>query len=222
MILPLAMFMQLATTCAPQVAPRTLAAIAQVESQRDPLAIGDNTAHRAYHPADKAQAIALAQRLMAAGHDLDLGIMQINDRNLNWLGLTLDRAFDPCRSLSAGASVLTALSAYHTGSPTRGFHDGYVQRVVAAGQALPPISVARVAPVAPAPPPSPDQPAGQPPGQPAGQARGLKADRWLKADRGLKVHRGRLWRAFTSSAAQDPYSWAAFSSSSQGRSSHAF
>jgi type IV secretion system protein VirB1 len=211
-MMPFVVFTQLATACAPQVAPQMLAAIAQVESQRDPLAIGDNTAHRAYHPADKAQAIALAQRLMAAGHDLDLGIMQINDRNLNWLGLSLDRAFDPCRSLRAGATVLTAFSRYNTGSPTRGFRNGYVQRVVAAGGALPPVSVARAAPVAPAPPPSPDQPAGQPSVQ----------ARWLKADRGLKVHRGRLWRAFTSSPAQDPYSWAAFSSSSLRRSSHAF
>jgi type IV secretion system protein VirB1 len=205
-MMPFAIFTQLATACAPQVAPQMLAAIAQVESQRDPLAIGDNTAHRAYHPADKAQAIALAQRLMAAGHDLDLGMMQINDRNLNWLGLSLDRAFDPCRSLRAGATVLTALSRYNTGSPTRGFRNGYVASVITAGRALPPVSVHRAAPIAPVPPPSPDQPAGQPPGQ----------------ARGLKVHRGRLWRAYTSSAAQEPYFWAAFSSSSQGRSSDAF
>ena len=46
MILPLAVVTTLAATCAPQVAPATFAAIAKTESGRDPLAIGDNTAHR--------------------------------------------------------------------------------------------------------------------------------------------------------------------------------
>jgi type IV secretion system protein VirB1 len=216
MILPLAVVTHLSTACAPEVAPEMLAGIARVESRLDPFAIHDNTTGRSYWPRDKAEAIRIAVPLLAAGHSIDAGLMGINAGNWRWLGLDAETVFDPCRNIRAGATVLTALSRYNTGSPTRGFHDGYVQHVVAAGHALPPVSVHRAAPIAPVPPPSPDQPAVQPPGQPAGQARGLKADRWLKADRGLKVHRGRLWRAYTSS--QEPDSWSAFSSSEGKRS----
>jgi type IV secretion system protein VirB1 len=133
-ILPMAVVTTLAVTCAPQVAPAMLAAIAQTESGLDPLAIGDNTAHRSYHPSAKAEALSLAAQLAAAGHDLDLGLMQINHRNFGWLGLVADDAFEPCRSLAAGAAVLTALSRYNTGSPRAGFDNGYVARVVAAAR----------------------------------------------------------------------------------------
>jgi type IV secretion system protein VirB1 len=133
MILPLALLVHLSAVCAPQVASATLAAIARVESGLDPLAISDNTTHRLLRPVNKSSAIALAQRLIAAGDSVDLGLMQINRANLGWLGLTLDEAFDPCDSLRAGAAVLTAISRYITGSPTQGFRNGYVARVIAAG-----------------------------------------------------------------------------------------
>jgi type IV secretion system protein VirB1 len=133
-ILPLAVFIRLAVACAPEVAPDTLAAVAQTESQRDALAIGDNSAHRSYRPATKADAIDVAQRLLAEGHDIDVGLMQINQKNFGWVGLTVADAFEPCRSLAAGAAVLTALSRYNTGSPSAGFANGYVARVAAAGR----------------------------------------------------------------------------------------
>ena len=60
--------------------------------------------------------------------------MQINRGNFAWLGLTVDAAFDPCRSIAAGAAVLTQISRYNTGSPTAGFRNGYVARVLAADQ----------------------------------------------------------------------------------------
>ena len=192
MILPLAVVTHLSTACAPEVAPAMLADIARVESRLDPFAIHDNATGRSYWPRDKAEAIRIAVPLLAAGHSIDAGLMGINAGNWRWLGLDAETVFDPCRNIRAGATVLTALSRYNTGSPTRGFRNGYVASVVAAGRALPPIFVTRAAPVAPAPPPSPDR---------------------------VRV---RLWRAYTRSAAQDPYSWAAFSSSSQGRSSDAF
>ena len=131
MIIPLAVFAQLAVTCAPGVAPDTLAAIARTESSFDPLVIGDNTTRQSHRPQDQAEAIRTATTLLAAGHSLDLGIMQINNSNLNWVGLTVETAFDPCENIRAGATVLTAFSRYNTGSPTRGFRNGYVQRVVA-------------------------------------------------------------------------------------------
>jgi type IV secretion system protein VirB1 len=81
-ILPLAVVTTLALTCAPQVAPATLAAIAQTESGLDPLAVGDNTAHRSYHPAAKSEAVALAAQLAAEGHDLDFGLMARGNETL--------------------------------------------------------------------------------------------------------------------------------------------
>ena len=127
MILPLAVIVQLATACAPQVAPETLAAIAQTESTRDPLAIRDNTTHLSHRPRDKDEAVAIARNLISEGHNLDLGLMQINRGNFAWLGLTLEAAFDPCRSIAAGAAVLTQISRYNTGSPAAGFLDASVR-----------------------------------------------------------------------------------------------
>ncbi|MBV8891949.1 MAG: lytic transglycosylase domain-containing protein [Acidobacteria bacterium] len=100
----------LAATCAPQIAPAMLAAIAQTESQLDPLAISDNTAHRSYRPKNKTEAIALARQLIDAGHSVDSGLMQINNANMKWLDLSIPDAFEPCASLAAGAKVLTSLS----------------------------------------------------------------------------------------------------------------
>jgi type IV secretion system protein VirB1 len=131
MILPLAVFAQLSTTCAPQVALETLAAIARTESGLDPFAIHDNSTNRSYRPHDQAEAIRIAAPLLAAGNSIDAGLMGINVGNWRWLGLTTETVFDPCQNIRAGATVLTALSRYNTGSPTRGFRNGYVQRVVA-------------------------------------------------------------------------------------------
>jgi len=133
-ILPLAVVTTLALACAPQVAPATLAAIARTESGLDPLAIGDNTAHRSYHPAATREAIALAARLAAEGHDLDLGLMQINQRNFRWLGLAVGDAFEPCESLAAGAAVLTALSRYNTGKSSSPVGMAYAIRVISQGK----------------------------------------------------------------------------------------
>lgn len=134
MILPLAVVTTLAVTCAPQVAPVTLAAIAQTESGLDPLAVGDNTVHRSYHPAAKAEAVALAAQLAAEGHDLDLGLMQINQGNFGWLGLDAGDAFEPCDSLAAGAAVLTALSRYNTGKSSSPVGMAYARRVLSQGK----------------------------------------------------------------------------------------
>jgi type IV secretion system protein VirB1 len=152
-ILPLAVIVQLASACAPQVAPDTIVAITHAESARDPLAIQDNTTHLSYRPRDNAEAVAIARNLISEGHDLDLGFMQINRGNFAWLGLTVDAAFDPCRSIAAGAAVLTQISRYNTGSPTAGFRNGYVARVLAADQQVKGKAEKQPQPAAPDPPP---------------------------------------------------------------------
>lgn len=123
-------FSELAARCAPAVAPETLAAVARVESGFAPLSIHDNTSKRSYRPQDKAEAISIARRLLNDGHSLDVGLMQVNNHNFAWTGLTLEDAFEACRSIRAGAAILTSFSQYNTGSPRDGFANGYVARVV--------------------------------------------------------------------------------------------
>ncbi|WP_068874006.1 MULTISPECIES: lytic transglycosylase domain-containing protein [unclassified Phenylobacterium] len=153
----------LAAQCAPGVAPATLLAVARTESGLDPLAIGVNGARTGRpQPSTAAEAAAAARTLVASGRDIDLGIAQINVRNLARLGLSIESAFDPCRNLAAAAEVLregyargrarhgpgqaalrVALSVYNTGHAERGFANGYVARVVAkAGGHVPPTPTA--------------------------------------------------------------------------------
>lgn len=158
MILELAAVLGLAAACAPGVAPETLAAVARAESGFDILAINVNgPGGGRVRPTGAADAVARARALIAAGRSVDLGLMQVNSRNLGWLGLTVEDAFDPCRSVAAGARVLTAFSGYNTGSPSRGFANGYVARVLAAGAAN------AGAPARPAPAPTAGTPAPPPP-----------------------------------------------------------
>ena len=155
-MLDLAFVLALAQTCAPAVAPQTLAAVAYVESRFDPFAIGVNRGgSKPPRQASAQQAVATAHQLLRDGANLDLGLAQINSDNLQWLGLTVEDAFDPCRSLAASAEVLragyrptgdspdarqaalrVALSRYTTGHPQRGFRNGYVRRVEAAAARL--------------------------------------------------------------------------------------
>lgn len=153
-MLDLNAILSLSLACAPGVAPETLAAVAWAESRFDPLAIGVNAGPRPPRRArDAADAARLARGLLARGADLDLGVAQINSANLDWLDLTVEDAFDPCRNLDAAGRVLRAgyrprpgdrpqdalrraLSRYNTGHPTRGFANGYVARVETAAARL--------------------------------------------------------------------------------------
>ena len=138
----------LASQCAPNVAPQTVLAIVQTESRGRPFAVNVNGATQPAAPTSVASATAIAQRYIAAGYSVDLGLGQINSRNMRWLGLTWDTVFDPCTNIAALGAVLTsnynsaksgrdpqtalrvALSMYNTGSQTRGFRNGYVAKVV--------------------------------------------------------------------------------------------
>ena len=119
---PVAMLEQ----CAPQIAPVTMSAIVQQESGGNPLALHDNTSGKSYRPATIAEAARLARELIAQGHSVDIGLAQINSRNLPRLGLGVDQVLDPCQNLRAAQTVLMdgwkrsgslrgALSAYNTG-----------------------------------------------------------------------------------------------------------
>ncbi len=212
MILELATFAALAVVCAPSVAPETLAAVARTESGFNAYAVNLNGAGGGTQPVGtREEAIALATELVVVrGRSADLGLMQVNSANLGRLGLSIADAFDPCRSLEAGARVLTegyatatrgeadpqralrvALSRYNTGHPERGFVNGYVGRVEASAERVVPAlrlrGEASVNPTPLTPPPrsaSPVIPA--PPGPPAwdvfGQAQQTRQHVYLSAD----------------------------------------
>jgi len=174
-ILALSALVGLAQQCAPNVAPETLLAVVRAESGFDPWVVAVNGPRReVFHPATASDAAATANRLIAAGRSVDLGLGQINSRNLAPLGLTPADAFDPCRNLAASAKVLqagyqraapatghelsglrTALSFYNTGDAARGFRNGYVARVARAAAEVVPALTAAMSPAAPeAPPPA--------------------------------------------------------------------
>ena len=143
-----AAILALASQCAPNVAPQTIAAIVQTESHGRPFALNVNGGSQPRAQADAASAAATAKRYITAGYSVDLGLGQINSRNMRWLGLTWETVFDPCTNISALGRVLThnyntaiagrdpqtalrvALSLYNTGSSSRGFRNGYVAKVV--------------------------------------------------------------------------------------------
>lgn len=135
--------------CAPNVAPSTVQAIVRAESSGNPIALNVNTPDgpRSFRAESLSDAIEHARREIAAGNSVDIGLMQINSRNLGSFGISLPDAFDPCTNLSMGASILSdayaralrvaphpqhalqlALSAYNTGDLRRGFRNGYVAR----------------------------------------------------------------------------------------------
>ena len=143
-----AMIAALASQCAPNVAPQTVAAIVHTESHGRPFALNVNGGSQPPARASAASAASTAQRYIAAGYSVDLGLGQINSRNMRWLGLTWETVFDPCTNIAALGRVLTqnyntaiagrdpqtalrvALSLYNTGSSSRGFRNGYVAKVV--------------------------------------------------------------------------------------------
>jgi len=150
------LFLALAIHCAPEDAPETLAAVAGAESGFNTLAIHDNTTRQNETALDARGAVAIATALIAAGHSVDLGLMQIDSANLARLGLTVATAFDACSSVRAAgallaqdyeangqrpqAALLAALSRYNTGTAWQGFQNGYVSHVIrSAKQVVPEI-----------------------------------------------------------------------------------
>lgn len=102
MMLPLILL----ASCAPMVDPVTMSAVVQNESGGNPLAIHDNADGKSYSPRSMAEAVDLAKRLISADHSVDLGLAQINSRNLQWVGMTVEQSFDPCLNLQASQQVL--------------------------------------------------------------------------------------------------------------------
>jgi type IV secretion system protein VirB1 len=139
--------------CAPNVAPTTLQAIFEVESGGNALALNVNGIRVQPPPTrDAKEAAQVAESYIARGYSVDIGLMQVNSRNLAALGTTVEQVLDPCTNIHAASTILTvdyaeaartrgdgqsalqaALSAYNTGDFYRGFANGYVARYYGPG-----------------------------------------------------------------------------------------
>jgi type IV secretion system protein VirB1 len=102
----ISVFLALALACAPQVHTHTAQALVSVESAFNPWAIGVVGGALVRQPRHRAEALATAKALQAAGWNFSVGLGQINVGNFERLGLTLDAAFEPCTNLAAMQSVL--------------------------------------------------------------------------------------------------------------------
>lgn len=147
-----------------------MAAIVKTESAFRPLAIGVNgKAQLTRQPENKQEAIVTAKWLIANGYNIDMGLGQVNSANLPKLGLSVEDAFEPCKNIAAAATILhgnyqaargkvqgeqgallAAVSAYNTGSFSKGFSNGYVQKVINnAGAVAPGVAAQAEAPKPP-------------------------------------------------------------------------
>ena len=148
-----AALLALLLACAPQVDARTAMALIDVESGSNPHAIGIVGGDLQRQPRTRAEALATAHALRAEGWAFSVGLAQIHVSNLERLGLSLERAFDPCTNLAAMQTLLVeclergqstagplgeqealrrTLSCYYSGNFTTGFQHGYVRRVALA------------------------------------------------------------------------------------------
>jgi type IV secretion system protein VirB1 len=171
--LPAADVAALAARCAPGVAIDVIETVARTESGNDPWVLHDNTAGDTIRPDSFIGAQSDAETLMAAGHSVDIGLMQINSANLTALGITASQALDACTSMAGGAAILqaaygggdtnaeqqvallVALSRYNTGTPFKGIMNGYARAVMRNGASESAERVAIPPPTSPADPNAP-------------------------------------------------------------------
>ena len=150
-------FLALVLACAPQVHADTARALVSVESAFNPWAIGVVGGALVRQPRHRAEALATAKALQAAGWNFSVGLGQINVGNFDRLGLAVESAFEPCANLAAMQTVLAecfdrasgsaskavdqvalrqALSCYYSGNFDTGFRHGYVRKVVVATRSV--------------------------------------------------------------------------------------
>ena len=132
--------LNLAVMCGHLVDPAMTLRVIQVESQGQIYAIHDNTIDHTFVAKSLPEALRLSSQLIAQGHRLDLGLMQINyDVWLKPGAFPLAKVFDACTNITIGSTILNgdyvqalqrtsnpsealfrALSLYNTGSDWRG------------------------------------------------------------------------------------------------------
>lgn len=153
MLLPAVIF-TLAQQCSPEVDPNTMAALVASESSGNPFAIGVVDMRLAKQPTSLQEAIDTAKTLLEKGANISVGLGQINHKNFDAYGLTIESAFDACTNLGASSKILSscytrasaqqgegqdalkaAFSCYYSNNFTRGFvaegnnQPSYVKRI---------------------------------------------------------------------------------------------
>lgn len=116
--------------------------VVNVESSRNPFAIGVVGGRLARQPRALDEALATVRMLEEKGYNFSLGLAQVNRYNLDKYGLdTYEKAFQQCPNLQAGSRILAechsrskgdwgkAFSCYYSGNFTTGYRHGYVQKV---------------------------------------------------------------------------------------------
>jgi type IV secretion system protein VirB1 len=148
----------LAAICIPTVAPATVQAIVKQESAAKPFAINVNGPMKLERqPKTLGEAIATAKELHSRGFNFDVGLGQINIKNLEKYNVTWEEAFDSCGNLRLLARVLwgcydgalkvsateqqalaKAFSCYNTGNYVTGFNNGYVGGIYSQARSVKP------------------------------------------------------------------------------------
>lgn len=140
-------------------------AIIKVESSGNPLVLGLNKGYKLQtQPKDIEQAKAWAEYLEEHDYNFDVGLGQVNIKNIHKYGYKAKDMLDPCLNLKIASDILDknyqvalatdnsakalqkAISAYNTGNFSQGFSNGYVHKVnsklgtsLALNQEVPPI-----------------------------------------------------------------------------------
>jgi type IV secretion system protein VirB1 len=137
--------------------------VINVESSRNPYAIGVVGGALARQPKQLDEALATVRMLEEKGYNFSVGLAQVNRYNLPKYGLdSYEKAFRQCDNLVAGSRILAecykrsggdwgkSFSCYYSGNFTTGFRHGYVQKIydsiqrsqrVAAADGIAPINV---------------------------------------------------------------------------------
>lgn len=135
--------------CAPHVAQSTMLAIIRTESNGNPLAISINKGYKLrYQPKTLEQAYKWVEYLETHKYNFDIGLAQVNIKNINKYGYKAIEALEPCANLRIASDILIknygdaltkskntaealekAISAYNTGNYHSGLSNGYVQKV---------------------------------------------------------------------------------------------
>ena len=143
--------LELLMMCAPAVDPVTMSAIIKQESGGRPWVINNNTTKKSSFFDSMAEAVAAARAAIDNGESIDMGLAQINSKNLKNLGIAVDQIFDPCTNIAAGAKILEygfketgslqgALSMYNTGKADSKIGNLYAKKGFSqAGVAVPAI-----------------------------------------------------------------------------------
>jgi len=132
--------LELLIMCAPAIDPVTMAAIVKQESGGQPWVIHSNTTGKTVIFNAKAAAVSAAKLAVGNSESVDLGLVQINSKNLPALGLSVEQVFDPCTNIAAGAKILAAgyektgslgqaLSLYNSGRADSKMGLAYAQKV---------------------------------------------------------------------------------------------